>query len=191
MKKIVCYGDSITFGYHVGNGEQVENNYPKVLQEKLGSEYIVINEGHSGWRSINGQESFDELVLAKKPDIVIMMFGINDAKGSSYGITLKYSTYWEAMLEMYNKCLEHNITPIFFTPTPTKNKRADKFAKRLRKRSEKLELNFCDMNTHVLTSMIKNHLTMKSALPDGIHFADEYYELVGIAAYEHLINNVL
>lgn len=47
MKKIVCYGDSNTFGYDPKDGSQYNENirWTSVLQTYLGQEYQVINEG--------------------------------------------------------------------------------------------------------------------------------------------------
>ncbi len=47
MKKIICYGDSNTFGYNPKDGSRFDENtrWTSVLQKKLGAEYEVINEG--------------------------------------------------------------------------------------------------------------------------------------------------
>ena len=47
MKKIICYGDSNTFGYNPKDGSRYGENvrWTSVLQNKLGTEYEVINEG--------------------------------------------------------------------------------------------------------------------------------------------------
>lgn len=185
MKKIVCYGDSITFGYQVPGGEQVVDNYPKVLNELL-DDYEVINEGHSGWRSINGAKNFDELVLAKEPDIVIIMFGINDAKGSSFGITLKFDHYWDAILEMVDKCNDAGIRVIICGPTPTKFSRVNKFSKRLRMRCESIGLEYIDMGGIVYEKMLKMKLNIKKCFPDGIHLNDDYYRFIAEGLARHL-----
>ena len=44
--KIVCIGDSITEGYGLGDDPSVY--YPSLLQEFLGEEFHVFNEGVSG-----------------------------------------------------------------------------------------------------------------------------------------------
>lgn len=47
MKKIVCYGDSNTFGYNPKNGFRFDKNirWTSVLQKNLGKEFEIINEG--------------------------------------------------------------------------------------------------------------------------------------------------
>ena len=47
MKKILCYGDSNTFGFNPKNNSRYDDNtrWTALLQKKLGAEYNVINEG--------------------------------------------------------------------------------------------------------------------------------------------------
>ena len=47
MKKIICYGDSNTFGYNPFDGSRFDENvrWTSLLQQNLGNEYTVINEG--------------------------------------------------------------------------------------------------------------------------------------------------
>ena len=47
MKKIICYGDSNTFGYNPKDGSRFDENirWTSLLQKNLGVEYEVINEG--------------------------------------------------------------------------------------------------------------------------------------------------
>ena len=47
MKKIICYGDSNTFGYNPKDNSQFDENtrWTSLLQKNLGSEYEVKNEG--------------------------------------------------------------------------------------------------------------------------------------------------
>ncbi len=80
--RIVCIGDSITEGF----------GYPSLLQEFLGDEYIVFNEGVSGScvtmieadDKVCGlpyvlQPEYDE-ALSIEGDIYIIMLGTNDAQ---------------------------------------------------------------------------------------------------------------
>ncbi|MBQ7677434.1 MAG: SGNH/GDSL hydrolase family protein [Lachnospiraceae bacterium] len=92
MKTILCYGDSNTYGYNPSNGMR----YPKSirwtgrLQEMLGEDYVVIEEGCNGrttvfddifepWKS--GLPYLKPCLNTHKPvDIVILMLGSNDLK---------------------------------------------------------------------------------------------------------------
>ena len=51
MKKhIICYGDSNTHGYDGDSGQRFSEQirWTKILQEKLGQDYLVIEEGLNG-----------------------------------------------------------------------------------------------------------------------------------------------
>lgn len=92
MKRILCYGDSNTFGYDPVTG----NRYPShirwtgCLQELLGPEFCVVEEGCNGrtayytdpqeeWK--NGFYYLKPCLNSQKPlDVVIIMLGTNDLK---------------------------------------------------------------------------------------------------------------
>ncbi|HAX48761.1 MAG TPA: SGNH/GDSL hydrolase family protein [Ignavibacteria bacterium] len=106
MKRILCYGDSITWGYNPVNGSRFayENTWPGIMESELGVEYKVITEALTGRTTCwdlpfapyrNGKEYLPMLLEAHSPlDLVIVMLGINDlmeevgkgAKESSWGM---------------------------------------------------------------------------------------------------------
>ena len=92
MKTLLCYGDSNTYGYIPGTGMRYPRDvrYPGRLQNLLGDEYFVIEEGCNGRTTIhddpidgwkNGLDYLKPCLNSHKPvDIVIMMLGSNDLK---------------------------------------------------------------------------------------------------------------
>lgn len=92
MKSILCYGDSNTFGYNPADGMRYPINvrWTGVLQELLGNDYRVIEEGCNGRTTIyddtlepwkNGLSYLRPCLNTHKPlDIVILMLGSNDLK---------------------------------------------------------------------------------------------------------------
>lgn len=73
---LVCYGDSITAGYGLSDGQA----YPDDLQKDLnaqGYRYRVLNRGTSGATSKDAVTALPE-ILALHPDVVIVEFGGND-----------------------------------------------------------------------------------------------------------------
>lgn len=95
MKRILCFGDSNTWGYIPGAGGLVR--YPEsvrwtsILQQKLGSDYTVLEFGLCGCLA-NGKSSspivntdaqsfYSSVFAASLPvDVVIIMLGTNDLK---------------------------------------------------------------------------------------------------------------
>lgn len=90
MKRILCYGDSNTWGFIPATGQRYpsEIRWTGVLAELLGPEYEIIEDGISGrttvwddpyvsWR--NGLKGLGYSLLRSKPiDLVVMMLGCND-----------------------------------------------------------------------------------------------------------------
>jgi len=83
-ENIICFGDSITFGYGVNPGE----DYPSDLAKMLNMP--VINAGLDADTSSGGLQRIDAEVLEKDPLLVIIEFGGNDfLKKIPLGQTLK------------------------------------------------------------------------------------------------------
>ncbi|MGN0458469.1 MAG: GDSL-type esterase/lipase family protein [Eubacterium sp.] len=81
--KVACVGDSITYGKNVEGW--YFNNYPEQLSKKLGKNYNVRNFGVSGSTAINNFAAYSSTKMYKEsieyePDILIIMFGLNDSK---------------------------------------------------------------------------------------------------------------
>lgn len=91
-KRILCFGDSNTWGYNGENSERFDEDtrWTGILQKLLGNEYTVIEEGHNGrttvwddpienrlagltylWPCMDSQSPFD---------LIIIMLGTNDTK---------------------------------------------------------------------------------------------------------------
>ncbi len=89
-KKIICYGDSNTFGYNTVNASRFDENtrWTSVLQKKLGTEYEIINEGmcdRTGFVTnpkgflFSAQKHFPKLISESgNIDILILWIGTND-----------------------------------------------------------------------------------------------------------------
>lgn len=187
--KIVCLGDSITYGYQIGTKQQVSNPYPKVLEDYLNNNAIkatVINSGKPGWRSSQSLANMDNLVLQHKPDYCIIMLGINDARGSAYGITITKEKYRKNMQKIIDILVSNEIVPIVLTPTKTINKRVEKFSEYLLNSLVNKEIEYVDM--HIAVSEKSNDLEISNLLPDGIHFADEYYRWIADIIIEKIVS---
>ena len=71
-KNIVCFGDSITFGYGVAQGQ----DYPAALAKMLNAP--VINGGVDGETSSEAMGRLNKDVLEKEPLLVLIEFAGND-----------------------------------------------------------------------------------------------------------------
>lgn len=90
MKKIICYGDSNTFGFNPKDGSRFDENsrWTAILQKNTGIEYEVINEGacdRTGFVNnpkgleFSAQRHFPKMLSEiDSIDILILAIGTND-----------------------------------------------------------------------------------------------------------------
>ena len=103
MKTILCYGDSNTWGMvpmttlNSASRHEPPDRWPLVMQDELGPDYAVIEEGLNGRTTVfddpidgahkNGLTYFLPCLESHAPlDLVIILLGSNDLK-SRYGLT--------------------------------------------------------------------------------------------------------
>lgn len=92
MKTVLCFGDSLTWGYIPGTHGRYpfEQRWTGVLQKELGSSYRVIEEGLNGRTTMfddpftphrNGSHALPMLLETHAPiDLLILLLGTNDLK---------------------------------------------------------------------------------------------------------------
>ena len=93
MKKhIVCFGDSNTHGYKAANNGRYNESerWTCLLQEKLGADYLGLEEGRSGrttcfddaiHEGLSGLDYIYPCLMSHEPvDLLIIMLGTNDTK---------------------------------------------------------------------------------------------------------------
>lgn len=115
MKRILIYGDSITWGWigwidatlkagesqSKSTGERYEKRYPRTLQKLLGNEWEVIEEGCPGRTTVydsevdhyvNGKTYLYPCLHSHDPlDYVVIMLGTNDLSNG-----VKHNAYYAA-----------------------------------------------------------------------------------------------
>lgn len=110
--RIVCFGDSVTGLYYHSGGRRA---YPELIGEALTARHpvakvTVINAGKSGHTTTNGLARIQQDVLAQKPHLVTVMFGLNDvAKGN-------IDLYRKNLVEIVSKCRAAGAEVILCTP---------------------------------------------------------------------------
>ena len=114
-KRILCIGDSNTWGYIPGSGERYEKNvrWTGKLAQTLGENYEVIEEGMNGRTTAftdkiePGTAALDYLypcLISQFPlDYIIVMLGTNDTK-TRYGLD-------EVLLKIEETCRRKSQTP--------------------------------------------------------------------------------
>ena len=92
MKRILCFGDSNTWGYDPETHERYDHKtrWPCVMGGDLGEEYEIVEEGMNGrttvWNDpvddlMSGIDYLKPCLISHKPlDLVVIMLGTNDLK---------------------------------------------------------------------------------------------------------------
>ncbi len=91
-KKIVCFGDSNTYGYDPATGGRYGSDvrWTGILKNLLGEDYEIFEEGQNG-RTIANEDPWEggtkcgmdyvlPMLETKRPDLLIIMLGTNDLK---------------------------------------------------------------------------------------------------------------
>ena len=198
--KIVCFGNSITYGFWVGTAsqatlqvaKQVDKPYPQELAVMFGLKYPkilleVVNEGHNGWRSDQALTNFDNLISPKKPHLLILKFGINDA----------YSGFTQAMLkknltEIIKKAKKEKILVLLLTPTPTntpQNAIIAGYVPIIKAVAKEQKVYFLDTHQAIINKMKEKKLSLAQILPDKVHFDSQYYEWIAEAVFDFIEKN--
>jgi lysophospholipase L1-like esterase len=79
---IVLFGDSITTGYGVDDGESYAGLVTKIMGADIYGNISTVNAGMNGDDSAEALKRIERDVLAHKPDIVVIQFGLNDSQNN-------------------------------------------------------------------------------------------------------------
>lgn len=122
VKRIVCFGDSNTWGYNPENGTRYPSKirWTGVLQQMLGSEYLVIEEGQNGrtiansdmaeWGTKAGIDYVIPMLESHMPlDMLIIMLGSNDMKAKFHYPAPDIAGYLQNMLVKVKGHLDYHL----------------------------------------------------------------------------------
>ncbi len=199
VTRVLCAGDSITQG--VCSNDEIKKSYPAQLQKNLGIEYDVMNYGRSGAtlcstatanfaeRSyINKSQYYDDLLrMAPYADIVVIMFGANDAMGDQTIFQTDKTfekDYTSNLTKMVSELRAANSDIKIIVFGTTTSYRADRRESNLvtyvrplqKKLANDLRLDFFDMGYFSKTVMTE------AGFEDGLHPNADGYEKMGIEA---------
>ena len=105
--KIVCLGDSLTYGYGVKRSE----SWCRKLEEKLNA--TILNKGINGDTTSGMLARFERDVLAEKPDVLLFIGGTNDIFLSENTDIAKNN-----IAAIVQQSLSVGILPIIGCPSP-------------------------------------------------------------------------
>lgn len=111
--KIVCFGDSITAGHNVAENERFVN----LLADRFGC--TVINAGVPGNTTGQGLARFESDVLAHRPELCVIAFGMNDHVQRELGVAkTPLSDFHANLTRIVEGLREVNAVPVLCTINP-------------------------------------------------------------------------
>ncbi len=175
-KKIVMFGDSLTFGYGVLKKDSIE-----YLLKNKG--YDIINSGVNGDNTRNALARIEKDVLFYDCDIVTILFGSNDSAPSEYYYVTPFE-YKENIKKIIAAIRAKNKETkiVLITPPPvddsvfmpyTTNKRLSKYIEIIREVSEEENTLLCDFNLY-LSFYSKGDIS-PYLQEDGCHLSEKGY----------------
>ncbi|HAK46678.1 MAG TPA: hypothetical protein DCO79_12275 [Spirochaeta sp.] len=81
MYRVLCYGDSNTWGYNPANGLRFSegDRWPGVLRRNLGAGFEIIEDGKNGRRVLGDVAEFSSSLGRNNPlDVILIYLGVND-----------------------------------------------------------------------------------------------------------------
>ncbi|MEO0470990.1 MAG: SGNH/GDSL hydrolase family protein [Bacteroidota bacterium] len=179
--RVICYGDSITWGFDAHSGRQVAAPYPATLSATLkrafpNPDLHVLNRGHNGWTSETALFHVQTEVLDSKPDLCILMFGLNDA------FQVIPADHLAANLQQLGRTILVESELIIMGLTPT----SEAFDGILRPYeacieavAQELTCPYLCISERLLQSTSFATLAREEWIPDGAHFLGAGYEKIG------------
>ena len=108
--RIVCIGDSMTFGYKIPRAK----TWIALVQQQLGVE--LINCGVTGDTSGGMLARFERALLENRPDAVFIMGGVNDLINGAW-----IGTVQSNLAAMAHQAMARQIVPILTVPAPLRS----------------------------------------------------------------------
>ncbi len=124
----VAFGDSITFAinkFGVTNATSFRGRLAAALEDELGRKVRAHNAGVGGDITPSALDRVDDAVLRREPDLVTMMFGVNDA-GFYRPATDSFADTPRVAADEFRRCygmlvdriLSTDTTLVLLTPLP-------------------------------------------------------------------------
>lgn len=177
--KILCIGDSLTYGF----GVQRSKTWVSLSRNELGIE--IINEGINGDTTGGMISRFSDAIRREKPDIVFIMGGANDLiSGASLGIVQAN------IMSMSHQAISKLITPIIgipikidikkirsdwssFTDFNVISSELEQYKVWIKKFCKTFNVNCIDFNFEINNSSMVSEIYL-----DGLHLNDEGHNIM-------------
>lgn len=200
MRKILCFGDSNTWGHDPIDCSRLERPWPKILRERL-TDYEIIEDGVCGRTTVfddptcegkNGIKAFEERINnTDGADLAIIMLGTNDTLNfyecdamQSAEALRRFVKIWKSAfdnskilvispIEINERALNHSIFCELYSPSSIE--KSKEFKKYYSKMADEEKVYFLNAADYAKASDI-----------DGIHMTPEEHEKLADAVYKKI-----
>jgi len=210
MKTVLCYGDSLTWGYNAAGPSRhaYEDRWPSVLQARLGDKARVITEGLNGrttafddWLSgadRNGARILPTILTTHAPlDLVIILLGANDLKSFICGRAIGAKQGMERLVDIIRRhgYPQNGPAPaiILVSPPPLRETENVHFAAMMEGgigESQKLAPLYAELAQQTGCAFFDSGTVAQTTPLDGLHLDAENTRAVG-AGLEPVVRDVL
>lgn len=169
--KVVCFGDSVTGVYYHTGGRRAYTSMVELglRQAYPGAELSAINAGISGHTTVNGLARIQADVLDQQPDVVTVMFGLNDM------VRVPLDQFAGNLKKIVEQCRGVGAEVLLCTPNAvieTSSRPSDKLVKYcdvIREVGRELDVAVCDCYEAYAAVRSRNHLAWRTLMSDEIH----------------------
>lgn len=204
MHRILCFGDSNTWGYNPASEDRFdeETRWTGVLQAALGPGFTVIEEGLNGRTTVwddpiegykNGHDYLVPCLETHRPlDLVVLMLGTNDLKRrfslSAYDIAQGVAVLLRAI--SYSKAGRDGQAPRVLLMAPPPVARLSNFAEMFDGSPSKsllLGQHYRTVAGEYNVAFLDTASVIRSSDIDGIHFEHEEHAKLGRAVAHEVL----
>lgn len=202
MKKILVFGDSITWGYNPLDGSRYEysETWPGILQSSLESEYLVIAESLPGRTTCwdlpymsyrSGKEYLPMLIESHVPiDLVIFMLGINDLICSLEKSADDSASGLLSLIRIVLSSVPGFLIPKILVVSPPKlgdlSRFNDVFYEGKAEESKKLSEKYEAVAKMCKVEFLDSNSFIKASEVDGVHPLSDQYPLLAGAVFKKI-----
>lgn len=169
--RVVCFGDSVTGVYYHTGGRRAYTDMLGIALRRIlpDADITTINAGISGNTTQDGLARIDRDVLAHKPTLVTVTFGLNDAA------RLPIDDYRKNLAEIVTKCRAAGADVVLCTTNnviTSQGPAAEKVrlcCNEAREAGRRLDVPVCDFYTELEAQRARDPLAWRMTMSDEVH----------------------
>lgn len=200
--KILCFGDSNTYGYIPGGGRyDRRTRWPGRLKGLLGKQHQVIEEGLNGRTTVYqepmnpercGADAIGAAVELHSPlDLLIIMLGTNDCKAEFHADSRRIAENLETVLKKAEACTKRPFRALIIAPAPLSEKAAcrdfgDAFDETSIEVSKGLAKEYAKLAAKYGYDFLDAAKVASVSRADGVHLDENAHEALALAVAERL-----